>query len=217
MKILAFKIAKCTICLCLAAALGLGLFAAIWACIYRLPRTAPISVDMRSDKSGNSGNKGRALLICAALANNPHGFPGHCYIVWDRSSIERLEYAESDGFVPASASELIPSLYADVRGIMADHAVVGNTRSFDCIIVRLDEEAYQKARTVKERFLEDPSFHTGVRDCVAYVDEIAAIAKLKRPPRSFVYPLDYLARLKHMNSNIAPESCALARNGKQVD
>ena len=192
-KTRAANIAKTAACAVFTLILGLGILSAYWACAYRLPRGEPIAVDVRT-RSG-----GRTLLLCAGLANNPHGFPGHCYIVWDRSAPERLQYAESDGFCPASVGELLPSLYADVHGIMADHAVVGNTRSFDYIVVRLDEETYTKARSVRRRFESDPTFHTGVRDCVTYVDEIAGIAGLKRPARCFVYPLDYLERLKRLN------------------
>jgi hypothetical protein len=47
--------------------------------------------------------------------------------------------------------------------------------------------------------VENSNFHTGVRDCVAYVDEISEIAGLKTPKREFVYPLDYLVKLKEMN------------------
>jgi hypothetical protein len=194
-KSLAWNIAKAAACAVFTLFLGLGIFFAFWAYAYRLPRTAPISIDVRT------GSGGRAFLLCAGLANNPHGYPGHCYIVWDRSAPERLHNAESDGFVPASIGELLPSMYTDVRGIMADHAVIGNTRNFDYIVVRLDEETYKKARAVRQRFVSDPTFHTGVRDCVAYVDEIAAVAGLKRPARGFVYPHDYLTRLKKLNQS----------------
>lgn len=195
MRALALKIAKTAFCFCLVLFPGLSFFAAYWGCVSRLPRTEPILADVRTRPGG------RSFLLCAGLADNPHGFPGHCYIVWDRSAPERLEYAESDGFVPASVAELVPSLYADVHGIMADHAVIGNTRSLDYIAVRLDEETYEKARAVRRRFVSNPTFHTGVRDCVAYVDEVAAIAGLKRPCRDFVYPLDYLERLKKLNKS----------------
>ncbi len=58
---------------------------------------------------------------------------------------------------------------------------------------------YDRARAVRQRFVENSNFHTGVRDCVAYVDEISEIAGLKTPKREFVYPLDYLVKLKEMN------------------
>lgn len=140
-------------------------------------------------------------MICAGLANNPHGYPGHCYIIWDRLTPERLEHADSDGFVPAGYAELIPSMYTDVRGIMADNALMGNMRNFDYIGVRVEESKYKQLRAVRARFVDDTTFHTGVRDCVAYVNEIAQIAGLKTPKREFVYPLDYLKQLKKLNSN----------------
>lgn len=170
-----------------------------WGCVYRLPRSKPIMVDLRSDKTRDNPSTDRCLMICAGLANNPHGFPGHCFIIWDRYGPERLEYTTSDGFVPGRMEDLIPSLYSDIQGIMADNALVGNMRNFDYVAVRVDRSVYDRARAVRQEFVKNSSFHTGVRDCVAYVDEISKIAGLKRPKRDFVYPLDYLVKLKEMN------------------
>ncbi len=201
MKKLAVRFAKYIAVLALVGTLGLAAFAVIWACVYRLPHSQPILVDLRSDKTSDSSGKDRCFMICAGLANNPHGYPGHCYIVWDRYRPDRLEYAESDGFVPGRFADLVPSLYSDITGVMADHAVIGNVRNFDYLAVRLDREPYEKARAIRARFVNDATFHTGVRDCVAYVDEIAVAAGLKTPPRRFVYPLDYMVRLKKLNSS----------------
>ncbi len=179
-------------------AIGLLIFAVYWACVYRLPRSQPISVDLR--RARNSGALDDCcFMICAGLANNPHGYPGHCYIIWDRCRPENLENAQSDGFVPATAAEMLPSLYSDVTGVMGDRAMIGNMRSFDYVAVRLDRAAYERARAVREEFVQNTTFHTGVRDCVAYVNKIAAVSGLHTPPRSFVYPLDYLIRLKSVN------------------
>lgn len=200
MKTLAVRIAKYVAILCLVVTLGLTAFAIYWAYVYRLPHSQPIVVDLRSHKIDQKSGDDRCFMICAGLANNPHGYPGHCYIVWDRCAPDRLEYAESDGFVPGRLVDLIPSLYSDIVGVMADHAVVGNMRNFDYIAVRLDRKPYEKARAIRKSFVTDATFHTGMRDCVAYVDEIAAVAGMKTPPRGFVYPLDYIVRLKKLNS-----------------
>lgn len=179
-------------------ALGFLIFAFYWACAYRLPRSQPVLVDLRREATAGAGDD-CCFMICAGLANNPHGFPGHCYIVWDRRQPENLENAQSDGFVPARPSDMIPSLYADVAGAIGDRALVGNMRSFDYVAVRLDRAAYERARAVRDEYLMDPTFHTGIRDCVAYVNQIAVAAGLKTPQRQFVYPLDYLIRLKSVN------------------
>ncbi len=208
MKALAKKIAKSAAILSLVVCLALAAFATYWAGVYRLPRSQPVVVDLRRDKTAENSAGDRCFLICAGLANNPHGFPGHCYIVWDRCTPEWLEYAQSDGFVPARLVDLIPSLYSNISGIMADHAVVGNMRNFDYITVKLDQMPYDKARSVRAHFVTNTTFRTGVRDCVAYVDEIAEVVGLKTPPRSFVYPLDYMVRIKALNTK--PE-CALLK------
>ncbi len=204
MKTLAVRLAKYAAILCLVATLGLTAFAIYWGCIYRLPHGKPIAVDLRLEKTRNNDVNDRCFMICAGLANNPHGYPGHCYIVWDRCAPDRLEYAESDGFVPGRLVDLVPSLYSDIGGVMADHAVIGNMRNFDYIAVRLDQKSYEKARAIREHFVMAPTFHTGVRDCVAYVDEIAKTVGLRTPQRTFVYPLDYMVRLKALNAK--PES-----------
>lgn len=176
-------------------------YALYWGFVYRLPRSEPVLLDLRVDKSHENPCNDRCFMICAGLANNPHGYPGHCYIIWDRCEPQRLQYTDSDGFVPGRVEDLIPSLYSDIRGLMADDALVGNMRNFDYVAVRLDRPLYDRARAVRHEYLKKPTFHTGVRDCVAYVDEIAQIAGLKTPPRQFVYPLDYLERLKRCNSS----------------
>ncbi len=205
---MAVKLAKHIAILALASITGLLAFALYWGCAYRLPRTAPILVDLRQDKTGKDSVNDRSFMLCAALANNPHGYPGHCYIIWDRRALERLEYADSDGFVPAGPTQLIPSLYSDVRGVMADHAIAGNMRNLDYIVVLLDRAPYERARAVRARFMRDTTFHTGVRDCVSYVNEIARIAGLKTSPGGFVYPLDYVERLKKLNSQMQTASNA---------
>ncbi len=200
MKALAVRLAKYAAIVCLVASLGLSAFAVYWAYVYRLPRSKPIVVDLRSDKTHENSVNDRCFMICAGLANNPHGYPGHCYIVWDRCAPDRLEYAQSDGFVPGRMVDLLPSLYSDIGGVMADHAVIGNMRNFDYIAVRLDQKPYEKARAIRAHFVTDTTFHTGVRDCIAYVDEIAKTSGLRTPPRGFIYPLDYMVRLKALNS-----------------
>jgi len=207
MRILVVKTAKGVAGLALILILSLSVFALYWAVTYRMPRTQPLCLDLRRASPGSSHWKpaeGRSFLICAALANNPHGFPGHCYVVWDRQSPVSLQYAESEGFIPGSTAALIPSLYSNVSGCMADHAAIGNMRNLDYIAIRVDKDTYDRLRAVRASFVSDSTFRTGVRDCVAYVDEIAAIAGLERPSHNNLYPLDYLERLKQLNRITQP-------------
>lgn len=193
------KFAKYAGFICLTGFLALSAYLICWGLIYRLPRTQPVLIDLRTDKSVENPLNDRCFMICAGLANNPHGYPGHCYIIWDRCKPERLEYAACDGFVPGHVRDLIPSLFSDINGFMADDALFGNMRSFDFLAVRLDRSGYDKARAVRQKFVQEPTFHTGLRDCVTYVDEIAQIAGLRTFPHKFVYPLDYLKALKALN------------------
>lgn len=212
------KLSKVACILCLVVVFTFLSASLWWGCVYRLPRSKPILLDLRSDKTRDDPASDRCFMICAGLANNPHGFPGHCYIIWDRYAPERLEYTTSDGFVPGRMEDLIPSLYSDIHGIMADNALVGNMRNFDYVAVRVDRPVYDSARAVRQKFVQNPSFHTGVRDCVAYVDEISEIAGLKRPKRDFVYPLDYLVQLKKLNEakfEVSRESYTGVRNAKE--
>lgn len=182
--------------------LAFASYSLYWGFVYRLPRSKPVLVDLRVDKTRENPGNDRCFMICAGLANNPHGYPGHCYIIWDRCQPQGLQSTDSDGFVPGRVEDLIPSLYSDIRGLMADDALVGNMRNFDYVAVRLDRALYDRARAVRHEYIQNPTFHTGVRDCVAYVDDIAQIAGLKTPKRQFVYPLDYLFRLKQLNNTM---------------
>ncbi|HNB20934.1 MAG TPA: hypothetical protein PKZ32_00855 [Candidatus Melainabacteria bacterium] len=197
--------------ICLTVFLALSAYLIFWGLLYRLPRTQPALIDLRSDKSVENPLNDRCFMICAGLANNPHGYPGHCYIIWDRCKPERLEYAASDGFVPGHVKDLIPSLFTDINGFMADDALFGNMRNFDFLAVRLDRSRYEKARAVRQKFVQDPTFHTGLRDCVTYVDEIAQIAGLRTSAHKFVYPLDYLEALKVLNK---PHGQPLSRSSE---
>ncbi|MBK9202920.1 MAG: hypothetical protein IPL73_10885 [Candidatus Obscuribacter sp.] len=53
-------------------------YAAWWGVAYRLPRAQDKTIDMRSVTYGQP----RQLVFCAGLANNPHGYPGHAYVIW---------------------------------------------------------------------------------------------------------------------------------------
>ena len=70
---------------CLGIFIVILLFMAVWGVLYRLPHSAPGLVDLRSGK----GNP-RYVLLCCGLANNAHGFPGHCYVAWSSSQLSDL-------------------------------------------------------------------------------------------------------------------------------
>ena len=67
-----------------------------WAVAYRLPRSADKTIDRRSPLSRRFGPACR-LSFCAGLANNPHGFPGHAYVVWASQKIGRRAFFSISG------------------------------------------------------------------------------------------------------------------------
>src|SRR5579862_7032030 len=76
---------RAVLSLLLSTAMALLAYAAIWAVWYRIPVLAPETVDLRQWQT----EKPYYVSFCAALASNPHGFPGHCYVVWSDKPPEK--------------------------------------------------------------------------------------------------------------------------------
>lgn len=174
--------------------LALLLYAGWWAMQYRMPPSAAALIDLRRDTS----EEPRYITFCAALANNNLGFPGHAYVVWSSNTDFRSADAETVGFVPRYRRDQIPSLVADVPGLMVSGADAQNSANLDALTVIVDNDEFERSKKLRDRW--DPSvFHTGVRDCVAFVDYIASDVGLNTPPGKFCYPQDHIKLLKRLN------------------
>src|SRR5277367_425542 len=57
----------------------LAFYLTFWALSHRLMFSPPITIDRRASQIETP----YYINICAALADNPVGFPGHCYVVWE--------------------------------------------------------------------------------------------------------------------------------------
>ena len=191
--------------LCCTALTIIGLFAAyaaIWGAWYRLPRGADEVIDMRKSQHDSP----RYVVFCAALANNQLGFPGHAYVVWTADKNCDFKRADSIGFVPRYADVIVPSLYKFVPGILVS-ASRDNWRNLDKLTVIVDPTTFEKSRKLCDNWNQS-DFQTGVRDCCAFTKLIAKDIGLKTPGKSYIYPQDYISRLKLLNRQlkIAPLS-----------
>ncbi|MBX9693290.1 MAG: hypothetical protein K2Z81_12955, partial [Cyanobacteria bacterium] len=135
---------------------------------------------------------------CCGLANNAHGFPGHCYVAWSSSQLSDLDHIEAKGYVPRYAMDQITSLFRDVPGLVLANASQGNLRNFDAVVAIVDQSTFDKTRELGLVWSQD-RFRVGERDCVAYTDAVARCIGLRTPDRHYRYPQNYIAELKKMN------------------
>lgn len=172
----------------------LALYAGFWAFWYRLPAQPPKVIDRRSAKT----DPAYCLTFCASLADNPHGFPGHCYVAWSQAPPRDLSSMESAGFVPRCRGDQIASLVAPVPGLLVNNASTGNTRNLDLIYVLVSFDTYRQTMQMRDTF-KSGYFQVGVRDCVTFTNSIASMVGLNTPNTSYQFPQDYLRQLKALN------------------
>jgi hypothetical protein len=172
-------------------------YVAIWALLYRLPAAAPIVIDRRACQS----EKPYYVTFCAGLASNPIGFPGHAYIVWSPEMLKDLSSGESAGYVPSSPLDQVPSLWTHVTGEISKHCTAGNMRNLNMLTVVVNRNDYEKTLLTCDTWKTD-NFQAGVRDCVAFSNEIASELSLRRPSTSYIFPQDYVRELKRLNQPV---------------
>ncbi len=165
-----------------------------WGACARLPHDPIQTIAINT----SSGHERRYIALCAGLAANPHGYPGHCFAVWSPTYPIDFSGAHAEGFVPVRCEDQVTSLFCRVPGTIVEHAADGNMRMFDALIVAVDEETYEKSRRLR-RDWQTHDFKAGESDCVAYVDAVAGVIGLQRPARQYMYPLDYIRALKRAN------------------
>jgi hypothetical protein len=165
-----------------------------WGVVYRLPHEPSLIVDMRADKSGAP----RYVAVCAALAANQHGFPGHAYAVWSESLPIDLNLAQSIGYVPSRGCDQIPSLWRVVPGMLVERAADDNQRNLNAVIAIVDQNTYENSFQKCKSF-NSGSFKVGSSDCVAFANSIATDIGLKTSNPRFRYPQDYIEQLKSLN------------------
>jgi hypothetical protein len=178
------------------AALVVIAYSIAWAVWYRVPATPAEIVDLRVDRS----QKPYYISFCAALAANPHGFPGHCYIAWtDKPALNLLDQ-ESAGYVPRFSKDQVPSLWRNVSGAVCRQAAIGNTRNLDVLTAIVNRTDYDRAKELCDSW-DTKSFKVGRRDCVTFADCIARSINLRTPEREYKFPQDYVSDLKRLNGD----------------
>ena len=164
------------------------------ALYYRVHTTTSGIVDLRP----TTGDKSCYVVFCASLADNAHGFPGHCYVVWSADPTPNLLTAESAAFMPRKLTDQPRSLWQTVPGFLGEHAAQGNMRNLDTLTVVLSPSDYEHSKLVRTQWLRGP-FQVGVRDCVAFSDAVARDVGLHSPGCSYTFPQDYVRKLKLQN------------------
>ncbi len=180
--------------LVLSVTFSVSAYAIFWACWYRVPAEPVKVIDLRTDKSSAS----HCVSFCSSLANNPHGFPGHCYVAWSDSPPKNFTEVESIGFVPEFSKDQLPSMWRDVPGVVIPHAALGNLRNFNALSVLVDERQFEK---LHDQCLPGTRtrFRVGQSDCVQYTHTLATSLGLNTPNPSYKFPQDYINQLKKLN------------------
>ncbi len=186
----------------------LTVYLLVWGVVYRLPHGSSLIVDRRADKS----REPRYVAVCAALAANQHGFPGHAYAVWSESLPIDLNHAKSVGYVPSRGCDQIKSLWCTVPGMLVERAADDNRRNLNAVIVIVDQNTYENSFQKCKSF-SSGNFKVGSSDCVAFADSIASDIGLKTPDPHFRYPQDYIEQLKSLNKTTElPADCEIFVN-----
>jgi hypothetical protein len=166
-------------------------YAAFWAVRYRMP----FGEDERVERIRPvAAVRMRVIEFRAALAANAHGFPGHAYVVFDDQ-----DGWKAIGFVPRYQRDQLRSLWCDVPGFMQTQPQRTADRNLKKFAVQVSAQDYAKAKQLVREWKVD-RFKVGERDCVAFVDAVAATCNLSRPQRHHRFPQDYVAELEAMNA-----------------
>jgi hypothetical protein len=166
-----------------------------WGLWYRIPAAPPKVVDKRTDANAVP----YCVSFCAALADNPHGFPGHCYVVWSVGVPNDLENSESFDYLTVKYWDQIPALWREVPGRLVANAARGNTRNVDILSALVSQNDYEKTRQSRTAW-RTGVFRVGVRDCVTFTDSMASLVGVRTPNRaSYLFPQDYIRKLKELN------------------
>jgi len=179
-------------------------YAGWWFVWYRIPRPAGLKLIDRREPGDNSAPS--YITFCASLANNPHGFPGHAYVVWSGESLPsdwtqaaRSDCLENAGYGPTSCGDQVRSVICNVPGVVDGHGLRNNLRNLNTLSVMVSQAQYERTRQLRAQW-DTSCFRAGDRDCVAFVDYIAKDIGLVIPPRSILlFPQDHLAQLKALN------------------
>lgn len=173
------------------------LYLGFWGVVYRFPCGSKQIVDLRPSPN----LKPYYVNICAGLASNPHGYPGHAYIAWTETNTDaNIEEMETAGYCPRYSKDQIPSMIKPVPGIMVKcTGSSGNGRNLDRLIVICSQQDFQKTKDISRKWNCD-NFKVGERDCVTFANTIAKALRLRPVPNTRRYPQDFLRELKRLNS-----------------
>jgi hypothetical protein len=174
----------------------LTVYLGAWGAIYRIPCAPDQVIDLRSSKETTP----YFVNICAGLASNTHGYPGHAYIGWtEKGAKESIESMETAGYCPRFSRDQIPSLVQSVPGILVrSTGSSGNARNLTRLVVICSHEDYERTRAICKDW-KCSSFQVGKRDCVTLVYTVSKALKLRTPPSAYKYPQDYVRELKQLN------------------
>ncbi len=164
-----------------------------WAVWYRLPSASEV-IDMRPTRTESPFY----ITFCASLASNPHGFPGHAYVVWRTDPSTDILQAAAYGYVPLNPGDQIRSLYSSVPGLLVPRASQNNMRSLETLTVIVDSKTFERTRHLGETW-NARDFKAGSRDCVSFIDFVAKDVGLATFRPNFEYPRDHIRRLKLLN------------------
>lgn len=173
--------------------LALSFYLISWSLIYSLPADSPLCLDLRESPK----QKAYKVSLCASLADNPLGFPGHAYVLFSESEKINPEKDYALGYMPQKYWDQITSLFAQVPGVLLEN-VRGNSRNLDRITVLVSEKSFLELKR-RARNWQSGSFQAGKHDCVSFASFVSTELGLKTPASTYIFPQDFLRELKDLN------------------
>lgn len=123
---------------------------------------------------------------------------GHAFVIWNKgNSTTKMTTQQVFGFYPQSNKTKYEAAFGLSPGKIFDDS---REKPDYVVIVSVNSDAYEKARTVFEKWKLSGNYMLGFSDCATVAAEIGGAIGLIIPSRVFApYPLDYIKKIGESN------------------
>ncbi|RUW18622.1 MULTISPECIES: hypothetical protein [unclassified Mesorhizobium] len=123
---------------------------------------------------------------------------GHAFVIWNKGdSAANMTVQQVVGFYPQADKTKYEAVFGLSPGQIFDDS---REKPDYVVIVSVNSDAYEKARTVFERWKSSGNYMLGFSDCTTFATEIGAAIGLNMPSRVFApHPIEYIKKVGQSN------------------
>lgn len=123
---------------------------------------------------------------------------GHAFVVWNKGdSTANMTTQQVVGFYPQPDKSKYEAVFGLSPGQIFDDS---REKPEYAVIVSVNSDTYEKARTVFEKWKSSGNYMLGFSDCTTFAAEIGAAIGLNMPSRIFApYPIEYIKGIADKN------------------